>query len=238
MEQDKSLINFDDPKSISDFLNMPMDKIAAALTGILSVDALQLRFSAGKIVQAAFKGKFLNQLGKELKEYINKGQIKADYLSDSIGRAAISELLKFIDEENPDEERFKAMKALFFVSVSENVSEMDKTIAYELLKISRRISSGEILILKAAYEIASGRARQSLGAVNRKMTGAPGWLDYISKQIGHNIPSLVEFYEQNLVDLKLITERVHSDRSGYLPTDNFRLTKLGVKLCEFLSKES
>jgi len=68
------------------------------------------------------------------------------------------------------------------------------------------------------------------------MHSAAEWLHLISEQIGHNIPSLVEVYEENLERLSLITARPHSDRSGIGKSAYFRLTELGYKLCEFINK--
>src|SRR5947207_2639040 len=108
------LIKLDSSKNVMNFLQQPTLKIAEALTGLLVSDKTDWKLSAGKIVQATIKGRLLTQLGRELKGYIKKGQIKEDYFASNNNRASLSELLKFIDDEVPDEERFKAIKSIFF----------------------------------------------------------------------------------------------------------------------------
>ncbi len=48
---------------------------------MLASDKNELKLSAGRLVQASIKHKFLTQLGKEIKEYRGKGKIKEDYFA-------------------------------------------------------------------------------------------------------------------------------------------------------------
>jgi len=49
--------------------------------------------------------------------------------------------------------------------------------------------------------------------------------------------TLVEFYEESLIEKKLVTPRKHSDRSGADRGQLFRLTDLGYKLCQFFLED-
>ncbi|MFH1698791.1 MAG: hypothetical protein ABH882_07015 [Candidatus Omnitrophota bacterium] len=236
MTEEKGLININDTQSVIKFLQAPTIKVAEALTGMLASDKNELKLSAGRLVQASIKHKFLTQLGEEIKKYQEKGKIKEDYFATHKEQASLCELLKFIDEEIPDEERFKAIKSIFLFSISKDTIEEDKVLAYELLKICKKLRSGDLLVLKAAYEIVNGETNIKLSESVSEFHSAAEWFNVISKQIGHNLPSLVEVYENNLTDLKLISDRKHPDRSGIFKTPYFRLTNLGFKLCEFITK--
>jgi len=236
MKKDKGLIKIDSIKSIAEFLQQPTLKIAEALTGILSSDLRVIKLSAGRLVQASIKFKLFTQLGKELKEYIEKGKIKENYYATNKNQASLCELLKFIDEEIPDEERFKAMKSIFFTLISRDTREKDEELAYELMQICKKLTSGEILVLKAVYDIINDRFAPNMPSFDLETESASTWLDIIASQIGHNMSSLIEMHEQKLIGLKLITDRVHSDRSGISNAPHFRLTQLGYKLCEFITK--
>lgn len=236
MDEERGLINIDDTQSIIKFLKAPTIKIAEALTGMLASDKSELRLSAGRLVQASIKHKFLTQLGEEIKKYIEKGKIKENYFATHKEQASLCELLKFIDEDVPDEERFRAMKSIFLTSISVETENEDKELSYELLKICRKLTSGELLILKAAYDIANGKTTVTLATKMEEFSNAANWLKIISEHLGHNLPSLVEIYEKNLSELKLITDRLYSDRSGFGKSKYFRLTTLGLKLCEFIIK--
>jgi len=230
MSENKELINLDSEKSVMNFLQQPTVKIAEVLTGILSSNIKDHKLSAGQLVQALIKGKLFTQLGRELQKYKNKGEIKEDYFESDKNRMSFYELLKFIDEDVPDEERFKAMKSIFLKSISKGAKEEDEEMAYEIMQICKRLSSGDLIILKAVYDMVQKNKH------NNGQRGAKEWLDIIAQQIGHNIPSLVEVHEERLMKLKLISDRIHSDKSGFERTKYFRLTELGYKLCEFISK--
>ena len=230
MSENKELINLDSEKSVMKFLQQPTVKIAEVLTGILASDMKDYKLSAGQIVQASIKGRCLTQLGKELEEYREKGKIKEDFFESDKNRMSLYELLSFIDNDVPDEERFRAMKSIFLSSVSKDAKKEDEEMAYEIMQICKRLSSGDLIILKAVYNLVQKNEH------NNGLGGVKDWLDIIAQKIGHSISSLVEVHEERLMKLKLIGDRRYSDKSGFMKTKYFRLTELGYKLCEFISK--
>src|SRR3989338_8177761 len=155
----KKPIKLDNAKGIMQFLQQPTLKIAEALTGIFTSDSKDWKLSAGKIVQAAIKGHALTQLGKEKEKYRTEGKIKEDYFESDVNRASLKELLKFIDEEAPDEIRFKAMKSIFFSSIENGVTDDQGAIAYQILNIAKQLSSTEVLILSANYNLEKGMGK-------------------------------------------------------------------------------
>ncbi|MDP8288630.1 MAG: hypothetical protein RAP03_18290 [Candidatus Electryonea clarkiae] len=240
MHDGKELIRIDDPKSLVEFLQQPANKLAEFITGILASDFKDSKLSAGHLIQASIKWKLFTQLGREIKTYIEKGKIKEDYLEIDHNKQSLSDLLKFIDETSPSEDRFMAMKKLFLKSVSEDTSEEDKIISYQFMQICKQLESAHLLIIKAAFEINKGVLRNKLKSENvdrGNLHSAQEWLINISKQIGHGLSSLIEVNEDKLMNLKLISPRVHSDRSGILNGSNYRLTDLGLRLCQFMYED-
>ncbi len=229
------MIKLDNPEDVVEFIKNPI-KIAEVVTGVLGSNKSDWVLSTGRIVQASLKFKILQQLGKELEEYSKKGQIKEDYFASNNNQASLYELLKFIDEEVPDEERFKAMKSIFLKSVSKNATEEDERLAYEYMQICKELSGGEILTLKASHDIINGRLTSGMPGITHSDANRSNWLVNIAKQVGHDLPSLVERYEEHLMSLKLISDCRYSDRSGFEPTPFYRLTKLGKQLCEHISE--
>ena len=104
------------------------------------------------------------------------------------------------------------------------------------MKLCKDLESGDLLILKAAYDIKNGNLYNKLAStkIDPNNTVAEVWLKNISNQIGHGIVSLIEVHEAQLMDLKLISPRVASDKSGVRNLKNYRLTDLGCKICEFM----
>lgn len=230
------LIKFDDKKSIAEFLQQPATKMAEFLTGLLASDTTHLKLSAGRLVQASIQWKLFTQLGKEVQEYVAKGKIREDFLNDPQNEQTLCELLEFIDECAPDEERFKAMKSLFLRSVFTKSAGDDQILAWQFMKLCKQLDSGDLLILKAAFDIYHRR-------ISKKVCSAPNsypikdnlannWLAAIANQIGHGIKPLVEVNEEKLIRLKLIGPKVSDLR--FSDTNKFRLTDLGYKLCEFI----
>lgn len=236
MGNNNNLIDINDTKSILKLLSSPL-KLAEALTGLLVSDSDTRKLSAGKLIQAAIKHNLFTQLGKEIQEYIKKGQIKEDYLARHKTQVSLHELLKFIEEEIPDEDRFRAMKSIFLYSITDNISKKEEELSYELMMVCKKIPSGGLLVLKACYDIVNNKISFDYnGAIDLSIHSAAEWFNIVAKQIGYNMPSLIELYEDELFGLRLISPRTLPDRSGIGKTKYFRLTELGFKLCNFISK--
>ena len=236
MNKDNSLIKLDDVESVTEFLKQPGTKMAELLTGILVSDSKAWKLSAGHLIQASIKWKLFSQLGKEIKDYVEKGKIKEYFLDTEQHKQSLSDLLKFIDEESPEEDRFTAMKSLFIKSVCIDSSEEEQILSYQFMKLCKELESGHLLILKAAYNIKNGNYNNKLSSteVELKNDSANKWFINISLQIGHGIKSLVEVHEDKLMHLKLIGQRRHTDKSGVANIENYRLTDLGCKICEYI----
>ncbi len=157
-------------------------------------------------------------------------------------KISLVELLRIIERGDLEEERFLAMKSILLSSFSKDSDKKDEELAYELFQIAKQLSGSEILILKAAYDISENRVAPSLISQVEKGTNAAHlWCVFVAAQIGHNMQELVEKQEGHLAELKLIGPR-HQPHNFSTPTDDFkktphfRLTPLGYKFCEFITK--
>lgn len=143
-------------------------------------------------------------------------------------RASLYEMLKFIDDEVPEEERFKAVKSVFLSSLLRDKDTKEREALYYLLGVCKQLSSMEVLILKACYE----RSEENK---SKNITTGPHahgeWVDDVAAYIGLGLPELVSASDEHLVRLGLISDRTHSDRSGVVAS-NYRLTNLGIRLCK------
>ncbi len=235
-----NLIDLENEKSLMSFLKEPTVKIAETLTGVFVSEKKDWKLSAGKLIQATIKGSLITQLGREIEKYQEEGRIKVDYFATHKNRASLYELLKFLDEEVPDEELFTAIKSVFFSGIGVDSTEHDEALVYEFLQTAKKLSGTEILILKAAYDISNGRKPNDIvqGALDNARDHRPTWRKCISKQMGYgDLDAVVFKYEENLESLGLISPRVVIDRlqSNYEPTQHFRLTEMGYKFCEFIT---
>ncbi len=223
-------------QGLEKFISQPIAAIAEFMTGFLASSKNDYILSAGKLFQAGIKGCLFQQLGEELKEYVRKGEIKKNYLETDFNRSSFKQLLEFIDSETPDEVRFKAMKSIFFYSIQKQLDSTGETICYLLMNLCKNLSSGEILILKAAYEIANGKNIPELQNVDFTSNSVQNWLNNVAKQAGLEYSQLAEIYEEGLMKKRLIGGRRYQDKSGITAGPKYRLTDLGVKLCEIMEE--
>ena len=203
--------------------------LAEGITGIASSSKKDLILSIGHIFQRLRGGQFLSQLSNEWNKYKEAGKIKDDYEFSEQHKVCLHELLDFLDKDIPDQMRFDLLKKIFILSAVENNS--DSILPQLYMKVCRNISSGSILILNAAYQITKER---SLGTKKYKELGASGWIDIIKEKSGLRYRSLVEIYEQELMEKRLISPREYSDRSGITIEPHFRLTDLGFNICSYI----
>lgn len=232
-------LDLENPENLMQFLQQPTLQIAEFLTGVFASDKKDWKLSAGHLIQATIKGNLLTQLGNEIKKYQGEGKIKENFLESDINRASLKELLEFIDSETPDEIRFKAMKSIFFASLANN---SDEIFSYELMRICRKLSSMEVQILIANYNIVIGKSKPVPHGIewgsSRRIRY---WAENIAEQIGHGMPDMVMAYENHLTELMLISGKHYPLETtqiveGFEPTNYFRMTDLGYKLCEYITK--
>jgi hypothetical protein len=208
------------------FLGQPLPKIAAFLTGALASGRQDIILAGGRLAQAALTAKFTKQLGVEIGVMIEKGKIKEDYAQTQYGFKSLVDILRFIDSEAPDVERFEAVKNLFFALNSVDVKEGEEFLMYQLFKISMELSAAQILMLKVLFNLL--KKHQAF------TNDASSWVKTMAHELGHHVEALVLQDEKVLIEKGLISGRWMNDGSAIKPNDG-RLTDLGLKLCEFLS---
>jgi len=224
-------VPFRSSKALADFLNQPKIKIAEAITGALSVGRQEAIQIGARLVQGALKGHFMTQLGREIRSLIEKGEIREDYAETKFGFQSLAELLDFIDRETIDEDRFTAIKAMFFALNSIGATEGEQIVNYQLFRLSKQLSSSQLLMLKISYDLHKERAFPDPNA----NFGGEQWINVIAKRIGHEVITLLKQDESVLMEHGLLSQRVYGDKSG-VQVVNARLTDLGLKFCEHIEK--
>jgi hypothetical protein len=232
MEDDTSVVlrprdHFDvvclqEARALEEFLDQPLTYIAEVMTGALATGKNGVLAAGGKIVQGLLKGRLFQQFNEELKKLRECGKIAEDFADKRYGFQTWVELMTIIDEESPDADRLEALKAMFFDVNRVNASDGERVAAYHLWQLTKQLSSGELLLLKTAYQ--------------QRISYHPNWNDYnlwraaMAKTIGHNVTGLIDLHEKKLTELGIFSERQLGDGSGIL-AQNARLTELGLKLC-------
>src|SRR6266566_2559984 len=188
---------------------------------------------SGRIVQAIFKAKLFQQVSREIKELREKGKIPDDFAEKPYGFDSWVELFRVIDEEAPNAEKLKAVKAMFYAVNRINVSDAERILNYQLFQIAKNLTSGELLLLKIIYEeyksggFPRGAQHKSLGE----------WAKRIAEKCGHKLGALVERDERALVNQGLISGHTNPGHpSAMVNENNERLTDLGIRFCENIQR--
>lgn len=199
--------------------------LTEGLTGIASSEKKELFLSIGYLLQRLRGQSFLEALHAEWLRLREKGRIRDDYPETEQCQACLQELLDCLDRDSPDKVRFDFIKGVFLAAAQEKRSDRESVLPQQYMRLARQLSSGDILVLSATYQLFKGPT---------KCTGhAREWLSEVARQSGLQHSGLVELYETGLIEKHLLTKRYESDRSG-VDRENYRLTPLAVGLCDFL----
>lgn len=183
---------------------------------------------------------YLTKFGKEYNERRAKNEIKNTDFKTEKPMLFFNDLLKTIDKGNLEEERFRAMKSIFFSGISKDSTQQDEVLAYEFMQTAKKLNGTEILILKANFEITKENISKTVSEEalkNGKSRRAP-WRAVIVQQMGSvDFDGVIIRYEKNLELLGLISPRIEDTRfpDDFVPTQKFRLTNTGYKFCEFIT---
>jgi len=227
------LAQLDDRTWIERLLNEPMIVFAETLTGALSQPSL-VRFALGKCVQARLKGRLIQEFGIQLRVLREAGKIKEDYFATHSQQATLKDFLKFIDDDPPDEEVFKALKSIFFCGVEKSATAADELKAYHLLQVCKQLRSAEILLLRESWSLYKEDPKQmsKWRATENEGVYEYVWLQKMSASL--KLPEgLIENSAETLNRLRLLRP---SKLQGIISAETCRLSTFGIELCERITK--
>lgn len=218
-------------------ITLPVIQVAS---GILQSDKKVVIKSIGDSLQEFVKGNQWYRLKKEIQKYREKGKSNEEYFNNPEKTVRLLDFLKLFDDKIPDEDIFRAMKSIFFTTISKDTSEQDEVLGYELLKICKKLDSGDILVLKTCYKLKDVKD-DSLVDDKLERNRFDYWLTIIS--VALDLPEeIIEIHEQKLVEQNLLSERgsfggddVVLSKITTIDPENARLTGLGLKLYEFIA---
>jgi hypothetical protein len=206
---------------MEEFLAEPLTVIAECTAGWLRLGTKELLLAVPKVALAALKGKVFEQFGHEFENWRKSGRIPDDFAEKRCGYQSWVQLLSEIDSDPTDEDRLDALKAMFLATNRIDATEGERVLAYQLFQIAKKLSSGDLLVLKVASTL-HGPTHES----------AQNWLAKIANSIGHNATAIIELHERVLVEYGLISPRF--DQNLKVVLENGRLTDLGLAFCRRL----
>lgn len=209
-----------------------LKNLLQGLTGIATSNKKEIILSVSNIFQKLLAGGRLNSFIDEWENFKSKGKIKEDYQFTEQHKISLLELLKFLDDDIADEERFAIIKKIILVSATEKYSKRDDILPQQYIKIVKELSSAELLILTAAYN-ADNELHWKDNVEPKKSIN--DWKNEITSRSGLNYREIIDIEIEKLIEKKLLLPGIYPDGSGLRLGNHFRLTELGFDLIEFSS---
>jgi hypothetical protein len=185
-------------------------------------------------VQGIVKEQNFDQLRNEITRLREVGKIKEDFITDikSRGFCTFHEVLRMIDSQGvDDDEKLDLMKRLFFYVIEVGIDDEEEMMRFQLFQIAKKMTANDMMIVSASYKL-------FLDKDYEQNTSYESWALGVSKVLGFgNVSGLVELSEDRLTEYKLLGRRTNSDMSGIALQNKMRLTPLGFKMAELLSKD-
>jgi hypothetical protein len=239
----KSIINIDKNvrgitfrKSIEKYLQDPALWFTEVATGVATYEKKDFILAGGQIMQGAIKldlwKEFLYQLNKARKT----GKTKSRFYESRAGRINFNDLFSYLDKnDTPDDEIFRAIQAIFFVSIKNDSQQKDEILAYQLIQVCKKMKSIDVLILLAAYEL---YLKQKEGEIIN-IHSIQDWQVKIAEMIGLPIDlvvqSRIEFsFEGNNQGTSPYLFSVVESRNEDIT--NMGLNSLSIALGEFITR--
>ncbi len=216
--------------STSDVFHTSMSVLSEGISDILASNKEKWILSAVHMVQQLNRKKqFLEQLSKEWDYSCKKNLIKNDYEETEQHQECLFEILDALDQEVPVKTKFALLKKIFIITASEKVLDRFSILPQEYMRVCRSLSTGEIMIVFAAYQIAK---KKSWG--NEIRLALREWDKMIAEASRLVHPELVAIHAEGLEKKRLLfpPDGPQKDRRPVDPT--FGLTKFCWGICEYI----
>jgi hypothetical protein len=222
---------------LAKFMDQPFSAVAETITGAMAAGPKSWMIMGGRIIQSIFKARLFQQVSWEIKELRDKGKIPEDFADETkykYGAKSWVELFAVIDEDVPDADRLDALKAMFYEVNKINAADAERIVNYQLFQIAKRLSSSELLTLKAAYE----SAQQGEFSRNQPMGNITvvKWAEIVARQMGHQLAEMVLRDQSRLTDEGLLTPSLtpvtNAPQDTQYSSVGGRMTRLGLRFCE------
>ncbi len=191
-----AIVRLQDPGVIEQLLEQPLTVIAEVVSGFFSSGNGYWVSAGCRIAQAAFKVRVFEQFALEFKQLRANGAIPDDFAEKKYGAKTWVELMTVLDEETPDEDRAEALKAMFYAVNKVNSTDAERILNYQLFQISKELTSGELLLLRAISDL------------YRLSPGVPANSNFVrevSRLLGHNVTALIRKDIRKLLSTTLVS---------------------------------
>lgn len=197
------------------------------VTGAAMSKPQELCGSVGRIAQSLFAGKLFECFTFEVNSLRDKGKIADSFLKTNQSQMCLIEMLRMLEEEIPDPERFELMKKIYIVTAAESGEDHDNLISLQFMQIARGMKSGEMVLLFAVNRLRNKEVQSSLEMKK-----------WMTKESGLIYEELTEKYLVKLIEKNILRDNgyfnVQRNEPKFLIAN--AMTSLGKAFCEYISK--
>lgn len=226
------VVHLENPSAIERVLSGTRSE-AVGYVGNLLQSALPRYIVAGpRVAWTALAIEALTDLSEEITAWVKEKKIPEDFSGRPYGYQTWVDLLQEIDSNPVDADRLKAMKAMFLAANRVEATDGQSIVAYQLFQIAKRLTSGQLLLLKAVY---GSYLEYKQGPRTGGSTSTLEWHALMAQRLGHGLSALIGPDERTLVEQGLIAS--WTNQEGHMvPKMDARMTDLGIRFCESIEE--
>lgn len=217
------MISLEDREKAMRYYQDKLLNLTEFFTGLASANRSQWFNSVGHAVQGLLAGEFLETLRNDYEKYRKAGKIKEDFRSSHLNKACFTELLRFLEQEIPDQERFDLLKKIYIVTATEDKTKRMSPLPLQFMQIARALTPGEILVLFAAFRIGG-----------RDVRDQDEYISLLTQESGLQYSELTYLNFENLF-VKNLLKKHSGSRSVPLVIRDYLITPLGKAFCDYVS---
>lgn len=221
------------PKKITNgFTDLSLEVIEQVPSILTSPDLLTNPHGVIIRAGAALITKKFSKLARDYQQARDLGQIK-DLESEKVSEKNIESLLDLMKtiDNGVDEEQFRAMKSIFFCSISMDGTQKEEAEAYTLMQVCKRLTGQQILILSKLYQYTknSGEGFFKIDHI------ASEWFIKLCDDLSMVDPIIVRKNFKNLEEEALVSVYLGSSQGPSIFASTL-LTPLGSRLSEYITR--
>lgn len=218
--------------TISALLHKIHDNWREGLTGLFSLERKDAALTLGHLVQRTRNGNRIQSIMDTWDRLVESGRIKEGYEDSDQSKDLLQELLAALDNDLLDETIFNALKKIFLVTSSEKLFDRYNIEPLEYLRLCRKMTSGEILLLLVNYNICKNNDEWKAASTRQPISV---WIDLVKAEPPLKLRGLILLHEQGLMEKHLLSDRSGDSYVGF-DKKTFRLTDLGYAFCEYIEQ--
>lgn len=173
----------------------------------------------------------MKRFAEAINDRVEKGEFSKEDCSTENAKNYFETVTEYIENRTPNHIKYEAIQAIF-MSAMKNIDTAD-VLPKTYLNILFNLSDNALIILFTNYKLIKGDKM-----VWSRSGSIDAWASTIASSCSFaGIKEIVFNHENELVDNHLIAERTGSNGQVLGNANSFRMTDLGIKMCEFIESD-